>query len=323
MQCDIKQTKMICFIYSECNYVASCVCHFAVSFVGPLMFHLRGMGPRGMRPGMRPPFAPRGPPFDPRESDSFFRPPFDEMRGRPGPHIRPPFGPMGPPAMHGPDGPWRNQEGGGPASWSGQEPDGHGQRENHLPREKQKLTKHQDYKNMSERENRNRNRKSRWGNISPQMTDDVDEMPSEEAENKIGISDDSKLEAKDSFDASASAIDQQNLLMQKNQDESVIHEQNMMHSDRENEFASISNDNNVDEMSYKNDEANAFEIGVDHFSSNDLALTQQGEEEQCEYEAPIPAEESAQQNVVQSIEQIGHVSENYSEQSVEQQADLL
>lgn len=288
------------------------------------MFHLRGMGPRGMRPGMRPPFAPRGPPFDPREADSFFRPPFDEMRGRPGPHIRPPFGPMGPPAIHGPDGPWRNQEG-GPASWSGQEPDGHGQRENHLPRDKQKLAKHQDYKNMSERENRNRNRKSRWGNVSPPLTDDVDEMPSEEAENKAEISDGGELEVKDSFHVSSLAVDQQSLLMQKAQDKSAIHEQDVMHGDRESEFASISNNKSNDEISYQNDkgQANIFEIGADHFSSNDLALKQRGEEEQCEYKAPIPAEDSAQQNVVQSIEQIGHASENHSEQSVEQQADSL
>jgi len=299
-------------------------CVTAVSFVGPLMFHLRGMGPRGMRPGMRPPFAPRGPPFDPRETDSFFRPPFDDMRGRPGPHIRPPFGPMGPPAMHGPDGPWRNQEGGGPlpTSWSGQEPDGHGQRENHLPRDKQKLVKHQDYKNMSERENRNRNRKSRWGNVSPPLTDDVDEMPSEDAENKIDTSY-GELETKDNFDASAS--DQQSLLVQKEQHESAIHEQDVMHDDRENEFVSIPNDKGTDEISYKNDkgQSNTFEIGADNFSSNDLALEQRGEEEQCEYEAPIPAEDSAQQNVVQSIEQMGHVSENCSEQSVEEQANSL
>lgn len=289
------------------------------------MFHLPfGMGPRGMRPGMRPPFAPRGPPFDPREADSFFRPPFDEMRGRPGPHIRPPFGPIGPPAIHGPDGPWRNQEGSGPppASWSGQEPDAHGQRENHLSRDKQKLAKHQDFKNISDRENRNRNRKSRWGNVSPPLMDDVDEVPSEDTENKAETSDGGELEAKDSFNVS-SVIDQQSLLMQKEQDESTIHEQDVMHGDRENEFANISNDKGSDEISYKNDQANTFEIGTDHFSSNDLALKQRGEEEQCEYEAPIPAEDSAQQNVVESIEQIGHVSENHSEQSMEQQTDSL
>lgn len=305
------------------------MCHFAVSFVGPLMFHLRGMGPRGMRPGMRPPFAPRGPPFDPREADSFFRPPFDDMRGRPGPHIRPPFGPMGPPAMHGPDGPWRNQEGGGPvpASWPGQEPDAHGQRENHLPRDKQKLAKHQDFKNMSERENRNRNRKSRWGNVSPPLTDDVDEMPSEEAENKVQTSDGGELETKDSFNASSSTVDQQILLMQKEQDESAIQEQDVMHNDRKNVFASIPNDKGSDEISYKNDknQANTFEMEEGYIYSSDLALKLRGEEEQFEYEAPIPAEgeDSAQQNVVQSIEQIEHASENRSEQSVEQQADSL
>ncbi|XP_025989646.1 SR-related and CTD-associated factor 4 isoform X2 [Solenopsis invicta] len=291
---------------------------------GPLMFHPRGMGPRGMRPGMRPPFAPRGPPFDPREADSFFRPPFDDMRGRPGPHIRPPFGPMGPPAIHGPDGPWRNQEGGGPppASWSGQEPEGHGQRENHLPRDKQKLAKLQDFKNMSERENRNRNRKSRWGNVSPPLTDDVDEMPSEETESKVEMSD--GAEAKDSFDSSSLAADQQSLLIQKEQDQSAIHEQDVIHGDRENEFTSIPNDKGNDEISYQNDkgQTNTFEIGADHFSSSDLAL-KRSEEEQCEYEAPIPAEDSAQHNVVQSIEQIGHASENHSEQSVEQQVDSL
>lgn len=247
------------------------------------------------------------------------------MRGRPGPHIRPPFGPMGPPALHGSDGPWRNQEAGGslPASWPGQEAEGHGQRENHLSRDKQKLAKHQDYKNISERENRNRNRKSRWGNVSPPLMDDADEMPSEDTENKVETSDGGELEAKDSFNVSSSVTDQQSLLMQKEQDQSTIHEQGVMHGDRENEFANISNDKGGDEISYQNDQANTFEIGADHFSSNDLALKQRSEEEQCEYEAPIPAEEdSAQQNVVPSIEQIGHVSENHSDQSVEQ-ADSL
>ncbi|XP_072743913.1 uncharacterized protein Isha [Anoplolepis gracilipes] len=293
---------------------------------GPLMFHPRGMGPRGMRPGMRPPFAPRGPPFDPREADSFFRPPFDEMRGRPGPHIRPPFGPMGPPAMHGPDGPWRNQEGGGgppPTSWSGQDPDaGHGQRENHLPlRDKQKLlVKHQDFKNISE--NRNRNRKSRWGNVSPPLIDD--EIPSsEDAENKTKASDGGgELEPKDNFDTSST--DQHDLLIQREQELTSRRDQDVMHGDGKNELASISNDESNCETGYRNDEgrANLYEIDhADHFPNDDLALKQR--EEQCEYEAPIPAENSAQQSAVQPIEQIGHVSENHSDQSVEQQVDSL
>ncbi|XP_011263700.1 protein SCAF8 [Camponotus floridanus] len=290
---------------------------------GPLMFHPRGMGPRSMRPGMRPPFAPRGPPFDPREADSFFRPPFDEMRGRPGPHIRPPFGPIGPPVMHGPDGLWRNQESGGgppPASWSGQDPDGHGQRENHLPsRDKQKLlAKHQDYKNISE--NRNRNRKSRWGNISPPLMDD-EIQPSEDAESKTKAFADGggELEAKGNFDTSSST-DQHDLLMQREQ-ELTAREQDAMRGDVENELGSVSNEGNR-EASYRNDEnrANIYEIDhADHFPNNDLALKQQ---EQCEYETPIPAENSAQQSAVQPIEQIGHLSENYSDQSVEQVSSL-
>lgn len=296
------------------------------------MFHPRGMGPRGMRPGMRPPFAPRGPPFDPREADSFFRPPFDDMRGRPGPHLRPPFGPMGPPTMLVPDGPWRNQEGGGPsASWSGQEggPDVvHGQRENHLP--KQKITKqHQDFKNMSERENRNRNRKSRWGNVSPPLTDaDVDEIPSEEAESKIKATLDcgEELETKDNFDheaPSVAAVDQPSHLIQN--ESMAAQEQDMMH--RENELASVQIDKHDETTghNYGNNnpqEANSYEIGVDHFSSDNLTLKQRDEEEQCEYGTLIPAEDSAQQSAVQ-IEQVGHVSENHSEQSVEQQADSL
>jgi len=269
---------------------------------------------------MRPPFAPRGPPFDPREADSFFRPPFDEMRGRPGPHIRPPFGPIGPPVMHGPDGLWRNQESGGglpPASWSGQDPDGHGQRENHLPsRDKQKLlAKHQDYKNISE--NRNRNRKSRWGNISPPLMDD-EIQPSEDAENKTKAFADGggELEVKGNFDTSSSTVDQHDLLMQREQ-ELTAREQDAMRGDVENELGSVSNEGNR-EASYRNDEnrANIYEIDhADHFPNNDLALKQQ---EQCEYETPIPAENSAQQSAVQPIEQIGHLSENYSDQSVEQ-----
>ncbi|KAL6447499.1 hypothetical protein ACFW04_000014 [Cataglyphis niger] len=293
---------------------------------GPLMFHPRGMGPRGMRPGMRPPFAPRGPPFDPREADSFFRPPFDEMRGRPGPHIRPPFGPMGPPAMHGPDGPWRNQEGGGglpPASWSGQDPDGHGQRENHLPpRDKQKLlAKHQDYKNISE--NRNRNRKSRWGNVSPPLDDEIPSTEDTENKTKASTDDAGELEAKDNFDTLSCNVDQHDLLMQREQELTTC-EQDAMRDNGENELASISNDENNREIGYRNDESrtNLYEIDrADHFPNDDLALKQR--EEQCEYEAPIPAENSAQQSAVQPIEQIEHVSENHSDQSVEQQVDSL
>lgn len=288
---------------------------------------------------MRPPFAPRGPPFDPREADSFFRPPFDDMRGRPGPHLRPPFGPMGPPAMHGPDGPWRNQEGGGPStSWSGQEggPDAvHGQ--NHLQRDKQKLTKpHQDYKNISERENRNRNRKSRWGNVSPPLTDaDADEvLPSEEAEGKIKVASDQseEVETKDNFDhevPSTAAVDQPSHLMQGEQEESTMtQEKDAIHSERENELASVQIDEHDGEAasrSYGNDdikESNSYEIDANRFSSDDLVLKQRDEEKQCEYGTLIPAEDSAQQSAVQ-IEQIAHVSENHSEQSVEQQADTL
>lgn len=316
--------ESLLYQYSDVNAFVLCSnVTFTASFLGPLMFHPRGMGPRGMRPGMRPPFAPRGPPFDPREADSFFRPSFDEMRGRPGPHIRPPFGPMGPPAIHGPDGPWRNQEGGGPppASWSGQESDGHGQRENHLSRDKQKVTKHQDYKNISERENRNRNRKSRWGNVSPPLTDDVDEiLPTEETETKTGISDSGEQEPKDSFDASSPAVDQQSFLIPAEQNEFAAQEKDAdaMQGNRGNELTNIPNDENI---GYE-DQVNPYEIGAD-FSGGDLALKQRVEEQQCEYEALIPAEDSAQHSAVQSIEQIEHVSENYSEQLVEPQVDSL
>lgn len=280
------------------------------------MFHPRGMGPRGMRPGMRPPFAPRGPPFDPRETEPFFRPPFEDMRGRPGPHIRPPFGPMvvPPTAMHGPDGPWRNQEGGGPlASWSGQESENHS-RENHLSRDKQKLAKHQDYKNISERENRNRNRKSRWGNVSPSLTDDVDEtLPQEEAENKLDTSDGAGVESNNSFDYKASSsITDQNLL--KEQEESITQEQHdVVHSDRE-KLSSIANSEGG-EQSCRNDEvrANPYESNVKSLSSDELIIKQRDEEKRCEYETSIPPEDSIQQGAVQ-IEQVGHISENHSEQ---------
>lgn len=267
------------------------------------------MGPRGMRAGMRPPFPPRGPLFDPREADSFFRPPFDDMR-RPGPHIRPPFGPMGPPALHLPDGPWRNQEGSGPSSSSwGQEHDNYGQWDNHPARDKQKFAKHQDYKNMPERENRNRNRKSRWGNVSPPLTDDVDEMPSEENKTEM-----SEGQVKDIIEAP----NQQNLLRE---DESIADKQDVMHDNRENEFANLSNDKGNIEASYGHDEgqSSSYEIGTDHFSSDALALTQQGEQEQCKYEPPIPAEDSAQQS---AVKEVGHASENCSEQLVGQ-ADSL
>lgn len=306
------------------------------------MFHPRGMGPRGMRPGMRPFAPPRGPPFDPREADSFFRP-FDDMRSRPGPHIRPPFGPMGPPTMHGPDGPWRSQEGGGgvglPASWPGQESDGHGQRENHLPRDKQKLIgKHQDYKNISE--NRNRNRKSRWGNVSPPLMDDEIPPPpppppppsSEDVEKKTKKASEGGggelMETKDNFDntSSSAVLGQHDHLMQREPHLTARREQDVEGGDGENELASISNDEGGNrETSYRNDEGrttgNLYEIDADHFPNDDLALKQR-EEEQCEYEAPIPAENSAQQSAVQPIE-IGHVSENHSDQSVEQQVDSL
>ena len=143
------------------------------------MFHPRGMGPRGMRPGMRPPFGPRGPPgphFDPREKDPFFRPPFDDGHrppgppGPPGPMIRPPFGPM-----KGHDNPWRNQEN-GPWLEPGADLEEHNPRENHNLRDHPK-SKYQDHKGGApplDRENRNRNRKSRWGNASPSNDDSVD-----------------------------------------------------------------------------------------------------------------------------------------------------
>lgn len=281
-----------------------------VFFSGPMLFHpTRGMGPRGMRAGMRPPFPPRGQLFDPREPDAFFRPPFDEMRGRPG-YIRPPFGP---PGMHAPDGPWRNQEGSGPSSssWGGQEHDNYGQWDNHPARDKQKFAKHQDYKNMPERENRNRNRKSRWGNVSPPLTDDVDEMPSEE--NKTtGTS-----EGQPTKESTVEAPSQQNLLRE---DESTADKQDVMRDDRESELANLSNDKSNIEASYGHDrsQSGSYESGTDHFSSDALALTQQRGEEQCEYEPPIPAEDSAQQS---AVEEVGHASEN-CEQLVEQ-ADSL
>lgn len=121
------------------------------------MFHPRGLGPRPLRPGMRP-FGPRGPPFDPRESDAFFRPPFDDIR----PHVRPPFGPMGPPSIIPPESavPWRNQEL-PPGSWSSDS-------ENLLQRDNLRDKKgNNKHSNNMERENRNRGRKSRWANVSP------------------------------------------------------------------------------------------------------------------------------------------------------------
>lgn len=123
------------------------------------MFHPRGLGPRPLRPGMRP-FGPRGPPFDPREPDAFFRPPFDDIR----PHVRPPFGPMGPPSIIPPESavPWRNQEL-PPGSWSS-ESENHTQRDG--LRDKKGGNKHPNNQNI-ERENRNRGRKSRWTNVSP------------------------------------------------------------------------------------------------------------------------------------------------------------
>lgn len=135
------------------------------------MFHPRGMGPRPLRPGMRP-FGPRGPPFDPREPDAFFRPPFDDIR----PHVRPPFGPMGPPSIIPPESaaPWRNQEL-PPGSWSA-ESENHSQRDN--ARDKKGGNKHPSNQ-IVERENRNRGRKSRWTNVSP-SADDSEEAKEQE-----------------------------------------------------------------------------------------------------------------------------------------------
>ncbi|XP_046471550.1 SR-related and CTD-associated factor 4 isoform X1 [Neodiprion pinetum] len=140
---------------------------------GPPMFHPRGMGPRGMRPGMRPPFGPRGPPFDPREADSFFRPPFDDPRGPPGPHIRPPFAALGPPAG-GPDGPWRNQENGPPGSWPLDEVENGVEHGGDVGDLEENHTSHRDNEGRAksqDRESRNRSRKSRWGNVSPPPAD--------------------------------------------------------------------------------------------------------------------------------------------------------
>lgn len=131
-----------------------------IFFLGPLMFHPRGLGPRPLRPGMRP-FGPRGPPFDPREPDAFFRPPFDDIR----PHVRPPFGPMGPPSILPPESaaPWRNPEH-PPGSWPS-DSENHSQRDN--TRDK-KTGKHPNNQNLERGDSRNnRGRKSRWANVSP------------------------------------------------------------------------------------------------------------------------------------------------------------
>lgn len=154
------------------------------------MFHPRGMGPRGMRPGMRPPFGPRGPPgppgpqFDAREKEPFFRPPFDDVHRPPGPLLRPPFGPMGP---KGHDGPWRNPEN-GPWMEPGADHEELNLRENHHP--KPKFPEHKagppppPPPPPADRENRNRNRKSRWGNASPSMNDDSGDNERPEGEKK-------------------------------------------------------------------------------------------------------------------------------------------
>lgn len=140
-------------------------------FIGPLMFHPRGLGPRPLRPGMRP-FGPRGPPFDPREPDAFFRPPFDDIR----PHVRPPFGPMGPPSIIPPESaaPWRNQELPPSGSWPS-DSENHSQRDN--LRDKKGGNKHP---NNMERENRNRGRKSRWTNVSP-SGEEIEESKEQES----------------------------------------------------------------------------------------------------------------------------------------------
>lgn len=140
------------------------------------MFHPRGMGPRGMRPGMRPMFGPRGMggQFDPRESEAFYRAQFDEARGPPG-HLRLPFGPRmaAPPLMSGSsrDEAWSQrkqlQENGPPGVWD-TPPGG--------PEEKLKSSS-----------DRNRNRKSRWGNASPNSKEenwDAEEKEEEQKEDK-------------------------------------------------------------------------------------------------------------------------------------------
>lgn len=156
-----------------------------MSPVGPPMFHPRGIGPRGMRPGLRPQYGPRGsgggPPFDSRgEGEApFYRTPFDDNRGGPpsSGHMRPPqYGGSaggGPPMT---DGPWRNQENGPPGVWMNMEGN-NGIELDELGRENQMNqrdiakghgNKHQD----RDKDNRNsRNRKSRWGNASPSPSD--------------------------------------------------------------------------------------------------------------------------------------------------------
>lgn len=163
---------------------------------------------------MRPPFGPRGPPFDPREGDAFFRLPFDDARGPPGGLMRPPFGPPGPP-ISGAEPPWRNSENGPPpGSWSPMESSGNGhdsderdqldERESHVTRDNKKNShKSQDSKSNDrldrerDREARNRNRKSRWGNVSPPPADHIDVTMSEN-----DCEDDGKVQLDRAFDTS-------------------------------------------------------------------------------------------------------------------------
>lgn len=150
--------------------------------------------------------------------------------------------------------------------------------------------------------------------LSPLTDADVDAemLSSEEAEkNKIVsiTSDDGEFERKKSFNQNAptsTIIDQQSHQMPEEQDESVMtQEQNAMHDNRENELMNMLNNESGGETvhNYGNNDsqqATLFEIKVDCFS-DEIALKQWGEEEGCEYEASILAEDSAQQSEIQKM----------------------
>lgn len=289
------------------------------------------MGPRGMR--IRPPFGPRGPPpFDPREADPFFRPPFDDVRGPPGPHMRP-FGPMGPPTMHGPEGPWRNQESGAPGPWTSSqssstpETDNHSQRENHLARDKQKGTKHTDYKNnISDRENRNRSRKSRWGNVSPPITENTDEATSAEGiEDKTDLIQDGNFE---NIEPKSEIITEYDQSVQMEHDSPTdreqVEEQNDVHHLKIEQNEETNNEELHENQYNEEEQSSSYQSNVDATSGNDVEQNQCNDDKQCEYQTVGQTEDSSQQ-CVEQVEKSECVSENNSDQQpiLEQAADAL
>lgn len=286
------------------------------SVTGPPIFH-RGMGPRGMRPGMRPPFGPRGP-FDPREGEAFFRGPFDDNRGPPSSHLRPPpfGGPPGPPL---PD-PWRNPDAVPPPLppvWAsmegnnGHEPDEH-TRENHVNQRDNKGHMSRDKHQDRDRDSRNsRNRKSRWGNASPlpQEQPEASRSEQESGENKkmfeeSRTADNDNSKGADEHPDESTIKDSSTELQPPKADVDIGHENPEM-----NHVLTISDPNNFDIQSFeKHDAPESHEF--DQPQDIDRAPEQEHyhHQQQHQQDQPEPEVQSHQEKIEQHHQQEEHHS---------------